>query len=105
MEQLKNIVQSLSHASVQEETQEWGEKKKSSRTTGTTQGAVDLDPLLRGVPGVDPSALLLLHRNPWADGVIDGIRDEVACFEWQGRDRYAVRVRAFVGFFAMAALQ
>lgn len=85
-------MQSLSHASVQEETQGWGEK--SSTTTSTMQGAVNLDPLLRGVPGVDPSVLLLLHRSPWADDVIDGIRKEVACFEWQGRDRYEALVRA-----------
>lgn len=48
---------------------------------------IDLDPLLRGVPGVDPHVLLLLHRSPWADGVVEGIRKEETCFEWQGRDR------------------
>lgn len=104
MEQLKNIVQSLSHASVHDEAQEWGDKKKLSRMISTNQGKVDLDPLLRGVPGVDPSVLLQLHRTPWADGVIDGIREEVACFEWQGRDRYGTRVPAVGGLFAGCAL-
>lgn len=83
VEQLKNIVQSLSHASSREETQGWGQGSATTRT----QGTVDLDPLLRDVPGVDPSVLLLLHRTPWADVVLEGIRKEEACFEWQGKDR------------------
>ncbi|CAM9979949.1 unnamed protein product [Ectocarpus sp. 8 AP-2014] len=83
VEQLKNIVQSLSHASSREETQGWGQ---GSATTTRTQGMVDLDPLLRDVPGVDPSVLLLLHRTPWADVVLEGIRKQEACFEWQGKD-------------------
>ncbi|CBJ29792.1 hypothetical protein Esi_0161_0061 [Ectocarpus siliculosus] len=84
VEQLKNIVQSLSHASSREETQGWGQ---GSATTTRIQGTVDLDPLLRDVPGVNPSVLLLLHRTPWADVVLEGIRKEEACFEWQGKDR------------------
>ncbi|CAM9511208.1 unnamed protein product [Ectocarpus sp. 12 AP-2014] len=83
VEQLKNIVQSLSHASSREETQAWGQ---GSSATSSTQGTVDLDPLLRDVPGVDPSVLLLLHRTPWADVVLEGIRKEESCFEWQGKD-------------------
>ncbi|CAM9691398.1 unnamed protein product [Ectocarpus sp. 4 AP-2014] len=83
VEQLKNIVQSLSHASSREETQVWGQV--SSATT-RNHGTVDLDPLLRDVPGVDPSVLLLLHRKPWADVVLEGIRKEESCFEWQGKD-------------------
>ncbi|CAM9125927.1 unnamed protein product [Ectocarpus sp. 13 AM-2016] len=83
VEQLKNIVQSLSHASSREETQAWGQ---GASANSRTQGTVDLDPLLRDVPGVDPSVLLLLHRTPWADVVLEGIRKEESCFEWQGKD-------------------
>ncbi|CAM9826047.1 unnamed protein product, partial [Ectocarpus sp. 12 AP-2014] len=85
VEQLKNIVQSLSHASSREETQAWGQ---GSSATSRTQGTVDLDPLLRDVPGVDPSVLLLLHRTPWADVVLEGIRKEESCFDrgaWSSR--------------------
>eukprot|EP00903_Cladosiphon_okamuranus_P016189 g14940.t1 len=87
VEQLKNVVQSLSHASAQEETQGWdGKTSKGVAAAGKTPGTIDLDPLLQGVPGVDPHVLLLLHRSPWTDGVIEGIRKEETCFEWQGRD-------------------
>lgn len=48
---------------------------------------VDLGPLLRDVPDVDPSVLLTLHRTPWAEDVCEGIRKQEACFEWQGKDR------------------
>lgn len=82
VEQLKNVVQSLSHASAQDGAQASAEKYSE------TAGMIDLDPLLGGVPGVDPHMLLLLHRSPWADGVIEGIRKEETCFEWQGRDRW-----------------
>lgn len=88
VEQLKNVVQSLSHASAQDESQGWEQGKNPKRATrGNAPGTIDLDPLLRGVPGVDPHVLLLLHRSPWADGVVEGIRKEETCFEWQGRDR------------------
>lgn len=88
MEQLKNVVQSLSHASAQEETQEWkGQTSKKAAAEGKTPGTIGLDPLLRDVPGVEPHVLLLLHRSPWADGVIEGIRKKETCFEWEGRNR------------------
>lgn len=87
VEQLKNVVQSLSHASAQDEPQGWQGKKSKRGATRTSPGTIDLDPLLREVPGVDPHVLLLLHRSPWADGVIEGIRKEETCLEWQGRDR------------------
>lgn len=101
VEQLKNVVQSLSHASAQEETQGW-ERRDSKRVTGKAPGTINLDSLLQGVPGVDPHVLLLLHRSPWADGVIEGIRQEETCFEWQGRDRWGTRTKgiAFIGILA-----
>ncbi|CAM9643276.1 unnamed protein product [Hapterophycus canaliculatus] len=88
VEQLKNVVQSLSHASQPDETHRgWGEEgSKAAAGTTNTSAASDLDSLLRDVPGIDPSVLLLLHRSPWADGVIEGVRKKETCFEWQGRN-------------------
>ena len=48
---------------------------------------VDLGPLLREVPDVDPSFILALHRTPWAEGLCEGIQREETCLEWQGKDR------------------
>lgn len=48
---------------------------------------MDLSPLLRETPGVDPAVMLQLHRTPWANGVSEGVHREEVVFEWQGKGR------------------
>ncbi|CAM9499803.1 unnamed protein product [Scytosiphon promiscuus] len=83
VEQLKNVVQSLSHTSERQESHRgWGGNGSAAASGATNPSAAsDLDSLLRDVPGIDPSVLLLLHRSPWADGVIEGVRREETCFD------------------------